>query len=51
MELTISHLSKGQESLMSSFQTLDKKKVSKDEFEEFVASNGNKLEDMMDQMT
>jgi hypothetical protein len=37
MELTISHLSKGQESLFSSFQTLDKKKVSKDEFEEFVA--------------
>jgi hypothetical protein len=51
MELTISHLNKGQESLFTSFQTLDKKKVSKDEFEDFVASNGNKLEDMMDQIT
>jgi hypothetical protein len=37
MELTISHLNKGQESLISSFQTLDRKKVSKDEFEEFIA--------------
>lgn len=50
LELTISHLNKGQESLISSFQTLDKKKVSRDEFEDFVASNGNRLEDMADQM-
>jgi hypothetical protein len=49
-ELTISHLTKGQDSLISYFQTLDKNKVSRDEFEDFVASNGNRLEDMSDQM-
>ena len=46
MELSLSHLTKGQEQIMATCQSLDRKKVSKEDFDEFLTQNSNKIMDL-----